>query len=106
MNREDILKAAQEEKHQEGEYERQIGKKAAILAAGITVLVVLGMFYIEYYFLHRIDFGKLAVICLMSSISDLYEGIKTKKKSKIIFGVIAALLFVLFIVLYIGALFR
>lgn len=105
MNREDILKAAQEESQNGGEYENQIGRRSAMLAAAIAIFVVIIMFLIEYIAFHRLDFGKPAIICLMSATSDLYEGIRTKKARKIIFGVITSLFSVLFIGLYIGALF-
>ena len=106
MDRDEILKAVQEERHKDGEYENQIGKKSAMLAAAIGILSVLVMFYLEYLIFHRLDFGKPALICIMSSISDLYEGIKTKKKSKIRVGIISGLLFVLCIIFYEGALFK
>ena len=106
MDRDEILKAVQEEEHKDGEYENTIGKKSAMMAAAIGIFTVLVMFYVEYLVFHRLDFGKPALICIMSSISDLYDGIKAKKKSKIIIGIIAALLFVLCIIFYIGALLK
>ncbi len=105
MNREDISKAAQEESHNDGEFENQIGRRGAMLAAAIAIFLVLIMFLVEYIVFHRLDFGKPAIICIMSTASDLYEGIRTKKTGKIIKGVITFMFFALFMVLYIGALF-
>ena len=105
MNREDILKAAQEESRNDGEFENQVGRKGAMLAAAVAIFAVIIMFLVEYIVFHRLDFGKPAIICIMSAASDLYEGIRTKKTGKTIWGVVTTLFAALFIGLYIGALF-
>ena len=105
MNREDILKAAQEDSQKEGEETIYFGRKGALLAAAITIFIILIMFLVEYIVFHKLDFGKPAIICIMSAVTDLYEGIKTKKTRKIVGGIIAFLIFVLCMILYIGAFF-
>ena len=106
MNREEILKAAQEQSPKEGEFENRVQTKGAILGAGVAIIVAAIMFYVEYLVFHRFDYGKPAIILLISFVSDLHDGVKLKSKKKVIIGIITAVLFVLCMIMYIGALFK
>ena len=106
MKPEDILKAAQEQSRKEGELEYKIHNKGAVLSAVVALLLLAVMFYVEYFFLHKVDYGKPAIILAISTASDLYDGIKLKDKKKIIIGIVCFLLFAVCMVMYIGALLK
>ena len=106
MNNEDILKAAQNQSKKEGEFENKIQSRGAFLAAGIGILITAIMFYVEFLLLHKLDYGKPAIILAVSAASDLFVGIRLKDKMKTIIGIICSLLFVLCLIMYIGVLMR
>ncbi len=106
MNREDILKAAQEQSPKVGEFESKTQTKGAVIGALVALVVALVMFYVEYLVFRRVDYGKPAIILLISFISDLHDGIKLKIKRKIVIGIITAILFLVCMIMYIGAFFK
>ena len=105
MNNEEILKAAQSQKNKSGEYEKNIGRRAVILASIVWVIVCGIMLLVELIGFKKLDFGKPALFLCFAAVMNLYEGIITKTKRMIIIGVIEAIVSVLFLVLYVGALF-
>ena len=106
MKPEDILKAAQEQKNGEGEYELKIQSRGAFLSALVALVIAGAMFYVEFLFLHRLDYGKPAIVFAISAASDLFIGFKLKDKKKIIIGICSAVLFVICIIFYVGALMK
>ncbi len=106
MKNEDILKAAQNQSPKEGEFENKIQSRGAFLAAGVGLIITAIMFYVEFLLLHKLDYGKPAIILAVSSASDLFVGIRLKEKKKIVIGSICLLLFVLCVIMYVGALMK
>ena len=104
MKREEILEATKDQKIKDGEYEVKVQRIGSILGTAFALLAAITMIFVEYNFFHKLDYGKPALIMLIASISDLYEGIKLKRKLVIIKGIICAILLVLCVVVYIGAL--
>lgn len=104
MTREEILKAAQAEAMDMGEYETLIEKRAVsvgtILGVALCVLLVL----VEYFLTKSFDFGKVAIICTMAGVANLYEGLKRKSKKQVIAGILECILAVFFIFLCVGVL--
>ncbi len=105
MNSEEILKAAQAEK-KDGEYENRIKDKSALISIVASLFVIAVMFYFEYLVFHRFDYGKPAIILLISSVSDIFCGIKLKNKKNVILGAVCGFLFIICIIMYVGALIK
>ena len=104
MNDQDILKMAQENPQEIGEYEKQLSNRAVLYGfmAGIVVLLV--MIFTEWIILKKIDFGKPALLFGISCVTEFYDGIKGKNRKSIIMGILMAILFIISSLAYIGAL--
>lgn len=105
MNREEILKAAQSEAQDTGEYERNVARKAIMYGAASGVMLCTIMSVVELWIFKKIDFGKPAMLFAISGFALLYEGIKGKDKKKFIGGLSEMFISVFCLFLYIGALF-
>ena len=105
MNKEDILKAAQAEASEQGEYETEQGKKSVIIATASGLLLCALMIAFELVKYNRVDYGKPAIIFFMISIMNFYEGIKTNQKKKVILATVEMILAIISLIIYIGALF-
>lgn len=104
MKREEILEATKDQKIKDGEYEVKIQRIGSILGTAFALLAAIIMIFVEYNFFHKLDYGKPALIMIIASISDLYEGIRLRRKMVLIKGIICTFLFALCVVVYIGAL--
>ena len=104
MNPEDILKAAQNEQQDLGEYERLIARKAANTGVILGVILCLLLILLEYFLTKSFDFGKIAIIFIMHGGANFYEGIKNKNKKMIIIGVTDFIFTALWILLFVGVL--
>lgn len=104
MDREDILKAVQDETPELGEYEITVERRAMLYSAGIALILCAILMLVEMFAEKRLDYGKPAMIFAIYSISDLYEGMKLSNKKKKIKGVVEAIFTVLFLLLFVGAL--
>lgn len=104
MNNEEILRTVQAEPKKTGEYEREIARKGIALSLVIGVIMCAVMVMIELFIFKKIDCGKPAIILAMGCCCNLYEGCKTKTKKMVISGCIEAIIAIIAILLYIGAL--
>lgn len=104
MNPEEILKAAQNEHQDLGEYERMIARKAANTGVILGVILCLLLIFIEYLLTKTFDFGKIAIIFIMHGGANLYEGMKSKNKKMIIVGVTDLAFTALWVLLFVGVL--
>lgn len=102
MEKNEILKAAQAEPKRIGEYEKEITRKGVAYASMAGVILCLAMVAIELLVIKKLDFGKPAIIILLSSVINLYEGLKMNNRKLIISGGIEAVLFIVCTILYIG----
>ena len=105
MNREEILLAAQSEKHETGEYENTIARKAIIYGAVVGVILCTVMSVVELLVFKKIDLGKPTMLFAIGGFANLYEGWKCQVKKEIISGIIEMIVAVLLLLLYIGAFF-
>ena len=104
VDRDKILHAAQ--KNPVAEHENEILRKALLVALAMVTVVIIVMSIVEMFVFHRLDFGKIFIVFLLGAIVDLMEGYGTNNvKEKIRGGILAAFSFV-FLLLYVGGLFR
>ena len=104
MTREEILKAAQAEASDRGEYETVIEKRAVSIGTILGVVLCVLLVLVEYFLIKSFDFGKVAIICTMAGASNLYEGLKRKSKKQTIAGILESILAVFFTFLCVGVL--
>ena len=105
MNNKDILKAAQDNREEVGEYEKHISNKAVVYGFMFGIIILITMVVIEWVVKKKIDLGKPALLFGISSVIDFYDGIVSKKKMSLVGGIITGLLAVIFFIAYIGVLF-
>lgn len=105
MNNEEILKAAQAEPQELGEYEATIMRKALAYGAACGVGVCLILILLEMFIEKRFDYGKPAMIFALSGFSKFYEGRGTKNKKKLVAGIVELIVAAVGLLLFIGALF-
>lgn len=105
MNREEILKAVQLEKQEMGEYEQTVVRKSLMYASAFGVGLCLIMLVVELIMFKKMDYGKPAILFVLSGFSKIYEGRKLKEKRKVIGGLIEMFGAIFCILLYIGAFF-
>lgn len=105
MNRDEILRAAQDMLEQNDEYERDVTRKGLLYATASTVMICIAMCLVEVIIFKRIDFGKTALIFWISAYSLIFEGKRMNNKKKLAGGIIEAIVAVILIILYLGALF-
>lgn len=105
MTNEEILKAAQHNKEDIGEYEKTVVRKSLMYGAAVGVAICVVMCLVECLIVKKFDFGKPSLIFAITGFADLYEGLKNKIVKKKIIGIIELVAAMIFILLYIGALF-
>lgn len=105
MNREDILKEVNKNPDRFGESEVHNQRKGAVIATLIGLFICAAMVAVEYFVVHKLDFGKVALVTAVIGTSDLYEGINNKSKKQIIYGMICEILTVVFLIFYVKGVF-
>ena len=105
MERDEILKAAQDNPQEQGEYEKHISNKAVLYGFMAGIVLLMAMMILEWFIKKKIDLGKPALLFGISSVMDFYDGIVGKKKKSFVGGILTGLLAVVFLVGYIGVLF-
>lgn len=98
MNKEDILKAAQNNRRTGNEYENKEGLRSGMLGSLIALLVGAVLFFIEYFCLKRVNCGLLAVAFSGAGADNLFAGIRIRKAGSIILGA-SELIIALFLLL-------
>ena len=86
MNKDEILKAARQQKSKGKEYENHTAIKSDQLCGAVAVFLGIALFFFEYFISGIVDFGLIAVGLSAAATQLLYEGIKTKKAWMIICG--------------------
>lgn len=104
MNRDEILNAVSKEKPTD-EFEAQVARRGAGIGAAVGIIICVTMFVLELLIFKKYDFGKPAIIITMGAVSYIYEGIRRKKVGSVIGGVISGIVALVFLILYVGALF-
>lgn len=105
MDNKDILKAAKMQNNVNDEYERDSSRKGLLYGMMAGVILYMVMIIIEFVVLRNPDFGKPAILLIISGVSSLFEGRKLHVKKLIISGMIELIVALFFMVLYIGACF-
>jgi hypothetical protein len=104
MNNEEILKMAQNENPEYGEYESVITKKAAGYGTIVGLIILAIMVFAEMFLKQQPDFGKPAIVFSMCAVANIYESRKIKSKRKLVLGIIEITVGILCILAYLGAL--
>ena len=104
-NNNEILKAVQEQKIKNDEFEQSVLSRGTLLAAGITIIVTALLVGIEFKITRRWDFGKPSVVALTCSISYLFNGIKLKRVKELVMGIVSVILFIFCFTMFITELF-
>lgn len=105
MKNEEILKAAQNEKHKGKEFENREGLRSTAIGAVVSLFMTAALLFLQYFAKGTINAGFLAIGVSSAAAQYLYEGIKTKKRSSIVLGVITTLLAALFIAVFVSQLY-
>ena len=105
MDKETILKAAQNEKSKGKEFENREGIRSAALGMAVSCFITVLFLLIQYFVKGTVNAGFLAIGVSAGAAQYLYEGIRTKKKTSLIIGIVASVLAVLFIAVFISQLF-
>lgn len=106
LNREEIMKAAEDsiDEKTEGEAEKANLRRGNMYAACAGVALCVIMIIVECIACKQFDFGKIAIIFIISTVSELYSGFKTSSKKTIISGFVSAFLTIVCLIFYIGGL--
>ena len=102
MKKEDILKAAQNERKRANEYENKESLRSGLVGSLAALIVALLLITIEYRSKGTINIGLVAAGMTAAGTDNLFEGIKLKKTGKVIFGAIELLFAAVFILAFIG----
>lgn len=105
MTREEILKMAQQDSLEQGEYEFENFRNAALKGTALGVLMCVIMIGIEWLIIKQPDFGKPAIILAISAYMDILNGRKNESKRVFVKGIVKAVFAIFFTILYIGAMF-
>ncbi len=105
MDRDAILKAAQNEKNKGKEFENREGIRSAALGMAVSCFITFLLLLLQYFVKGTVNAGFLVIGVSAGAAQFLYEGIKTKKKASLIIGIVASVLDVLFIAVFISQLF-
>jgi len=100
--KDEILKAAQNEKYAGKEFDNRTESRATLWASLISLIVGAVLFFVELLAKGTWNIALIAVAMTASCVELLYEGIKLKKVWKIIIGAIGALIALFFILGFIG----
>ena len=103
MNREDILAAARENGMKNEEYEKHAILKGDNVSALIGMLLGFVMFFAELWIKKEFDIGLATILLTMTATQTIYEGVKLHKKICIFVGLFIAVLAVLSLLLFVGA---
>ena len=102
MQKEDLLKAAQNNGDAGKEAENAAFKRSVLLSEAIMMIVCLVMFFIELGVKHTFNIDYFVILTTGVSVQMLFEGIKTRSVWKIIVGAVFALVAVFLILACIG----
>lgn len=105
MDRDEILKSAQNNGNKGKEYERHSLLRGDNIAANIGMLVCIAMIMTELYIKKQLDYGLCGILFTVTGIQSISEGIKLKKWWLIVIGILEALVATLMTFVFIGALF-
>ena len=105
MDKDAILKAAQNEKNKGKEFENREGIRSAALGMAVSCFMTFLLLLLQYFVKGTVNAGFLAIGVSAGAAQYMYEGIKTKKKASLIIGIVASVLAVLFIVVFISQIF-
>ncbi len=101
MNNKEILEAARKNKERGKEFENKEIIRSNSLGLGVAMLVAFVLYMIEYFLKGTMNIGIGAVGMTAAGVQSLYEGIRLKRASIIIAGIIISLLSVLLIIMFV-----
>ena len=101
MNKEDILKAAQNSKGKCNEYENKENLRSGLFGSLIALVVGAVVFFVEYFCFKRVDCGLLAVAFSGAGADNFLAGIRTKRAGSIIAGSVELLVALFLIVAFV-----
>ena len=98
MEKNKILEAARNNKYGGKEIENQIFEKSNLLSSACALLIGFVLFLVEFFAKNSVNIALLAVGMTAVSVQSLYEGVKTKKRTLIVFGSVCGVLAVVFVI--------
>lgn len=104
MDREEILRAVQAEKCENGEYEQSVMRKSVSYGALVGVIICGVLTLIELFWGKVFDPGKPAILFAISGFSNAYEGHYRKELKRKVRGILELVVAFLLFVLAIGVL--
>lgn len=106
MDKDEILKAAQENSDNNGEFEKSIAQKAVNYGALMGAIICIVLALLELYVAKNFDPGKPAILFGINGVASLYDGIKRDVRKKRIWGAVELTAAFAFIIFAIGVMFR
>ena len=102
MTDEELFQAAQNNKGEGGEHEKEETKRSAVYAVMVCTAVCVVLHVIKF-FAKKPDFTEFTIMCSILATLNYYQGKKIGNKKWIVIGVIATLFAIFFFILFIGA---
>jgi hypothetical protein len=104
MDRDEILKSAQNNGNKGKEYERHALLRGDNIAACIGMLIGIVMILAKLWVKKEFDFGVCGIVFIVSCIQSINEGAKFKKWWLIVAGIVEGLIALIMLLAYVGAL--
>ena len=92
MDKDKILEAARSNKERGQEYEHRESTRSQLLGSLAAVIVGSALFVYKYFAEGYISMELIAVAMTSSGVQAIYEGIKVKKRGRIILGIVQSLI--------------
>ena len=105
MDRDEILKSAQENKERGREFEREEIMRGDDIASYVGMLVGIALILAKLFVLRQFDYGVCAVVFTTCCVEGINEGIRLKKWWMTAGGIFAGLIALLMAIGYIGGLY-
>ena len=91
MTKEEILAKSRQENKDKDLYELEIDTKAEFVGAITAFSICLVLFASEIFICGKTNFGLWGMICSLNAGSYIYKGIKLKKTSVLVCGIICSI---------------
>ena len=88
MDKESILKAAQENTYMGQEFERKESGRSNLLGSVVALCVSVTVMLVEFLCSHRWNWGLTVVLLVFAAVDSLYEGVRLKRPYMTVAGVV------------------
>lgn len=105
MEKNKILEAARNNKVKGREFENKESIKSSLLGSIVSTILGIALFLIEYFVKNDVNVSLIAVGMAAFSVQSIYEGIKTKRISLLLVGIVQVIIVLFAILIFMGQVF-